>query len=1170
MKTIQQPTAIDLQLHAVIEASAGTGKTYTITHLVLRLMLEQAVSLNEILLVTFTDKATSELRSRIREGIEDTLRNTELSAVQDQRLQAALRDINQASIYTIHGFCQRVLKEYAFEQGAVLDKSLVDDNAILIKQLQALKRTWPAVDDIEDSLKNTSLSMQQLDKLLKDLTQQMQPGDLIYPESPEQALQFAQKQMDSFIGPDLAVIGADYRKISGPSTTVLNNRWKDKFIPVIEQLTAIKEAPLSIGHLQETLPGIKKLSDEVFTSKDHKQFPAAIMAKEAPVFVACLNQVKSLIKQLDAVVQADRFQFLVSMVSELRKRVKQHKVSQGQISYDDMITDLADALALESTSTGQPLTHRLRDKYQVALIDEFQDTDAQQWSIFQWLFASPEQPQRLVLIGDPKQSIYGFRGANIHTYEAAKKYLLSDALQGQGYRLSTNYRSLPELTEQLNQFFTLHNDQHHAWYAADEVVVDTPGIEHRSTSGGPVVLADHSGLPAFNQITTQATDLKVAGLKQVMAEQIAQTIKQQLLGQLTFQLKGVKRTLDAGDVCVLVRGKKDAIPIERALDAANIPHTFYKKTALYQSSAAIQIQLVLTALAFPQLKKHVNNACLSLFFQLSPTQIKQLNQQQISNKSQPHLAEFIPLWLQIKNLAAQQDWVGVFYALFEESGTFNRLYQAGDWRMMANLQQVKQDLLHVAAAEKLDAHGLLHQLLEWRASHLISSEDWQQKDTEHPAVNIMTIHSSKGLEFPVVFLFGGFTAAKRQQQFSKYHDPVKLAQVFDLADKQSKLAVAEEAAENKRLYYVAMTRAVFKLFMPVYDFSTYQASGVFYQDFVIDRLLASGLAAKLQDELTVPRQVDLWTVENKGSHELPEMPCLPKLMASRKRLIHSFSSLQKHVDEMPAQFADLLPVDTVQADDIGADWATPLTDNPSIPGGPQTGNVLHGIFENLDFDLVRASGNLDEFQSNQEVKDIIESQMKVFLMPDGELLDGGGQVRSRYSQEFAIWVWHTLTKPIDALGGLCLCEVNSNDRRHEMSFHWAQSGHMLTGFIDLLFKIDGPAGAAYYILDWKSNYSPAGYAPTTLAETVMAEHNYHDQYRWYTLAVKSWFEQLQLKDARLAGALYVFSRGINADSNDQHGVFYQDLSTEEFALNKLEKQLHTAIESAVKSPAGPS
>jgi ATP-dependent exoDNAse (exonuclease V) beta subunit len=246
---------------------------------------------------------------------------------------------------------------------------------------------------------------------------------------------------------------------------------------------------------------------------------------------------------------------------------------------------------------------------------------------------------------------------------------------------------------------------------------------------------------------------------------------------------------------------------------------------------------------------------------------------------------------------------------------------------------------------------------------------------------------------------------------------------------------------------------------------------------------------------------------------------------------------------------------------MNPDQTVLLDESPSIPGGAQTGNVLHGIFEHLDFQSVKAHSNLAEFQQDQSVINVIESQMKAFLMADGEILDAVGQLRSTYRNEFAAWVWHTLRKPIDVLGGMPLCELSDTNRRHEMSFYWSHSGHVLTGFIDLLFKVAGPEGDRYYILDWKSNYNAGGYAPKALSEQVMQAHNYHDQYRWYTLAIKSWFNSLKLENASLAGALYVFSRGIDSQTADQNGVFYQDLTTDAYRLDHLEQQLISQIKS---------
>ncbi|WP_223788433.1 UvrD-helicase domain-containing protein [Marinicella meishanensis] len=1160
MITVTQPEDIDIRRHAVIEASAGTGKTYTITHLVLRL-LRDGLKINEVLLVTFTDKATSELKARLRQLLQQSVLDPRTAVHDRSLLQDALRDLSQASIHTIHGFCQRVLKECAFEQAAALEKSLVDDQTVLLQQLHALKRSWPAIEGIEIKLSKTGFPMRKLDELLQDLAQKMRPGDQLIPMDPEWRLATAKAIHQEFDLPDQQALEDSLRNLKGLSNG--KKRFRIEHLnALLKETSQLIEKTLNTQMLAQHASEMKDRFDKLLNATELQEVMDANDAAADNLFLSTYHQLMPLVMACDAAYQADRFQFVIEQVQALRQRVKQHKVSQGQISYDDMIGDLALALSTEAGEAEQPLTARLRARYRVALIDEFQDTDPQQWSIFKHLFVPATADHRLVLIGDPKQAIYGFRGADIHTYEAAKKHLLSPAVGGQGYRLATNYRSLPELVTGLNQWFTFNSEEEPAWFQPDDVVVDSPSEEERVKNGGPVLLQDDSGLSAIHAITTDKLDLPVNGLRQALAEQMAQTMAQRLLGRVRFMRGQQEQTLTAGDICVLVRNKKEAKAVEAALDERSIPHAFYKKTDLYQSEAAVQIQLILTALAFPHLKQHLTNAWMGLFFDLSTQQLQRLQSHDTTAHNHPELKAFWSLWLTLKAQAAQRDWVALFHTLLAGSGTRERLYLQQEWRLLANLQQIIQELLKVALAQQADAHGLLHQLLQWRASKAITKEDWQQKDTEQSAVQIMTIHSSKGLEFPVVFLFGGFAADQRNTaDYSKYPAEDRSGQVFDLVEKNHPKQQAESMAEQRRLYYVAMTRAVYKLVLPVYSENTYRPNGQsFYHHDVIKRSLASGLLS--HDIRALPNQ-DVAEADT-GSTPMPPppLPPVPNDLAQRRRVIHSFSSLQRpaaeHTDELDNHFGQLLRHEGLQADDR-ASIAEDDIERPSIPGGAQTGNVLHGIFEHVDFALA-LQNNLTEFIKNHQVKAVIESQMKAFLMADGVLLDAQGAVHSAYSQEFAAWVWHTLNKPIAALDGLRLGELKPADRRHEMSFHWCHAGQFLTGFIDLLFKVDGPDGSEYYILDWKSNFSAQGYAPEVLSQTVMQAHKYHDQYKWYALAVKSWLAQMtQNPKARLAGALYVFSRGIDAAVDDQAGIFYQDLSTDSFGIKQLQQQLLAQI-----------
>ncbi len=1152
MKTLQHPNDIDLHRHSVIEASAGTGKTFTITHLVVRLLVEQGIPIEQILLVTFTDKATAELKSRIQQEVQAQLEQPITDEVAANRLKQALRDMPQASIYTIHGFCQRVLKEYAFEQGAVFDKALTDDNEVLLSQLRKLKRSWPALPDIKLKIKQTRLSMQQLDDLLITLAKQLKTGDVVYPASVTQTMAAAKQQLAALDWSQLDAIEADFKSMPDFTARVLDNRWRDKLMGMVQLFQAHQDQPLDEAVIETDLPLLEQLLKTLFTAAELKSKPACSDPHVAPVFFEFFAGLKKLVQCYRDVMAANSFEFVVTMAQQLQALAKQHKKNHGLISYNDMTADLASALRLEAAAGQWALTTQLRQQYRMALIDEFQDTDSEQWFIFKHLFTAAEQAQRLIVIGDPKQSIYGFRGADVHTYEQAKQYLLDEQRQGAAYRLAVNFRSLPALSEQLNAFFTTQNQVSQPWYAAAEVAVQSPDEAMRKNNGGPLLLADHTGCDAMSRVVVEGDHLLVDDLRQQMAAKIADTIKHRLLGAMKFQLKGQTRTLNAADICILVRSKKDAIPLEQALRQRQIPHSFYKKSQLYQSTAAIQIQLVLTALAYPQNRQHVNNAWLSLFFGLEPEQLPLVAENQIPRVTQ--------LWLKLKALAVQQDWVALFHCLFEESGTAVRLYERGDWRELANLQQIKQELLQLALVQHLDAHALLHQLLEMRASNLLSQDDLQQKDSELPAVQIMTIHTSKGLEFPVVFLFGGFSAEQKPRFFAKYHDPASQQQVFNLAEKNHPLYQAETQKENQRLYYVAMTRAVFKLFLPYFSEQTYAATS-FYKTAVIDRLAAcdmglEGSPTKATTAWSKPQQTELFAVDS-SAVRTTALLALPADVASRKRTIHSFSSLQRRQHHEDPGFGDWTAPSN-RSDEV-AD--VQVAEQPSIPGGAQTGNVLHGIFEHVDFARMLEHSSLAAVQQDEQLMAVIKAQMNHFLQANADIRNASGQVISNYQCEYAKWVWHTLNKPLDVLNGMKIGALSPQQRRHELSFYWSQQNHVLTGFIDLLFKIEGSDGDRYYLLDWKSNLSRMGYAPPHLADQVMAAHHYHDQYRLYALAVKDWFAAMQLPDGHLAGVLYLFSRGMDCEESAQNGVFYQDLSTADYAPS----QLRTAVLQQVRS-----
>ena len=1156
VKTLEKACDVSFKHHAVIEASAGTGKTYTLIELVMRLLKEQRIPLEQILLMTFTEQATRELKARIRSRIQEELSRCQYDKALSNHLAECLLNINQAAVFTIHGFCQGALKEFAFEQGAAFDSELVNDHELLKRLLQQLKRQWPANPILLEKLKHfmAEEKIQRLDSLLLDLAKQFNPEfDVLYPQADQLDKQQLFDLLEKCDLSGIIKLDEEFSSLQGLYSTAYKNLWQGVIKPFLQQLSHLKTFGnfSQINHLFQKTFAKKSDVFQVFFSRQKKivylegiaNSKATENRQLAPQLFKLVDRLNDLWAFLRLYSLGKKYLAVPGLLAQLSEQCQQVKINHSLISYDDMISRLW--LHLKAEKKQQPrqqlLTQSLRNKYRVAMVDEFQDTDRKQWEIFKQLFLdSPESQHQLLVIGDPKQAIYGFRGADIHIYRQATASIVQD-YQGKAYRLKVNYRTADSLVQMLNKFF-VGDEKSSGWFVADAVTVDS-AEQHINPDDCPKITANPHQLSPINRLLT--TLASSDEMRFDLARQMALTIKHQLVNQLKFRLKGEERTLQPSDICILVRSNEEANTVEEALRQEAVPFTIHKKRNLYQSEEALHFQVLLTALARPHERGRVNNALLTLFFGLKPAQLKDFADEK--------LPEINTLWLKVKEAVADKNWILVFALLLHDSGALFRLRKSS--RRLANVKQLKQQLLETALRGNLEANTLLKEFQQWR-NHNSSDQDIHDKDTEQQAVRIMTMHISKGLEFPVVFLFGGFSY-KDSNKFYKFYDEERQCHVFDLTKTYKNAFQAQEIEEALQLYYVAMTRAIFMLFLPEIDQSlkAVPRPGLYVQTKI-----------KRMQQMDLP-QISL-TIESahaviskaKKSKGLPEPLIAPIDLSPRRRMLHSFSSLSQYKnnpqqDNVGDDITRKLTSELIEAD-VQANQMNSNLMNMTIPGGVKTGLVLHGIFEHIDFARVLTLDRVEQVYSDKALMRVVEQQMQQFKLDNKDLLDETGQVYLDYRRQLAQWVWHTLKKPLDALNGHCLAEIEYNQRCHELSFFWNQGQVNLTGFIDLLFALPDVTGRInYYILDWKSNQSLNGYTPEVLAEEVMKKHQYNWQYQLYALAMKRWFDGLNLKNAHLKGAIYLFSRGVNCLEQDQNGVFFDDFDRSSWNLQEIERDL---------------
>jgi len=1069
--------------HLVLEASAGTGKTYALEHLVAELLLVQGLKLEEILVVTFTEKAAQELKQRVRmlleklRLLEHTPEGTDpdcawsLDEGARTALEAALAAFETATIATIHGFCQRVLQESAFESGRLLRQEQASGEAIFEQAFQALMRERFAVEPPFQALLGRALAAGKTPSGIQALLWEAAREHGALEPSPLAA----REALDA-----LAAQGLESA-------------------PVLEELAALKVAGASrtaLGKQLELLRGAladwRATGDEdaFWTallegrSKLEKQLPH-LLRPEASEGVRALGARLTALARHAPSLEARLVQRLLPAVAQ---RMRELKETQGLFDFDDMILNLRDALR---GPAGASLRARLRARYRVALIDEFQDTDGGQWEIFRTLFL--EAPQRLVLVGDPKQAIYGFRGGDLPTYLRA----CGEALAGAAPQvLDVNYRSTEPMVRACNRILEA------------DFFSGAQGYEHPVRCGKPELkLQDPAGrpLPPVRLLT-----LPGSGGAALARRRVARALVRELQDFLACSPRLGDRPLDWGDVFVLTGTATEGQLVGEALREAGVPHAYFKQEGLFQTPEASWVLDLLQAVAHPLDAGNRARSLLTPFFGLSIEALAGL-----SELSEEHPAMLrLQQWAQ---LARGRRFAELLHRILEETGILRRLLltQEGD-RTATNLLHILECLQEQAQASHQGFEGLVATLGRWvQGQEKPGGEggDLQRLEGQRRAVQILTMHKSKGLEAPVVALFGGLTAP-RARKLNRFTEDGQRRTYLGALPEALKEAVKQEVLEeDQRLLYVAITRAKARLILPCFvgggsgKGKSFDAEGhptgryrtlnqrlvalagdPDFEAVSVEELLEAGPLASAPSESLVGQAAPAFAPE----------PDYGALKAYARPLgITSFTGLQHRMeaegDPEPSSPALALPP--------GA-----------LPAGSGTGILLHGILELVDLETIRGR-DLTAWSAQPEVSLLIEEQLRLAGLPPA------------WKERVASLVHAALTQPLGLPGGArtALAELDPARVLRELRFlqPFPESPDFLTGSLDVLFEHGGRA----YVLDWKSNLLPA-YGPEAL-ETCVQEH-YELQVRIYTLAALAFLgiRDGEDYDARFGGVLYVFLRGL--------------------------------------------
>lgn len=1192
------PTALDplrfpLSGSRLIEASAGTGKTFTIAALYLRLVLghgddgaafSRALTPPEILVVTFTDAATKELRDRIRARLAEAaayfradaggpepdpllrqLRDAyppERWAACARKLQLAAEWMDEAAVSTIHSWCNRMLREHAFDSDSLFTQRLETDQADLLAEVvrdywrsfmypldtdaaRQVRGWWSSPealqDQIEGLLDHTDLLAPSADPaVVVDAGRQAQQQTLATLKAPwGQWVDDLQALLDT-ARDQKAFNGTKLKKNNYDSWLQRLAAWRDDPEQVWPALTDAAWTRLTPQGLAEVWkPGLAA-----------PQHPALTAIDTMPATLAALPDAR-----LDILRHAAQW---------VAARFADEQARRAQMGFNDLLTRLDAALA---GPNGPRLAEVIRAQFPVALIDEFQDTDAIQYRIFDAVYRveANDPATALVFIGDPKQAIYAFRGADIHTYLAARA-----ATAGRLYTLGRNFRSTHAMVRATNRCFQLAEAQEGGsgaflFRSAEGNPVpffpaDANGRADALQAGGQPLAALHIWrLPLPDDGKPMGKAAYLEAMAEVCATEMARLLTLGQRGEAGFAGEDGLRPLRQADLAVLVNNRSEADAIRGALASRGVRSVYLsEKDSVFQRPEAFDLQLWLTACAEPDDGRALRAALATQTLGLDWAGLDRLNHDELA------WDDYVLQFRAYRDCWRRQGVLPMLRRLLNDFRVPARLLAAG-----ASGERSLTDLLHLAellqqASGLLDGeHALIRHLAEQRRDETSGSEARQVRlESDADLVQVVTIHKSKGLEYPLVFL--PFACAFRATQATdlplKWHDAQGRLQLALAAD-DALLALAdrERLGEDLRKLYVALTRARYATWIGAAPVKELEHSAFGH---LIGGALQAGidaLAAGCPDIAVIDAPACTPDVYTPQARQRLEGPARSPTRAVREHWwIASYSALHTAAAEAGAE----TPGEDVFREAAAAERPTPPA-APPAPGQPAGGAASAGLLHG--FPRGAAVGTF--------LHEILEWAAGQGF---GQVADTPALLRDAVARRCAVRGWERWIDPLCAwlqdflrlpLGGadapgfalarldtwvaemefwvavheVDLPALDALVRRHTLGgaerppLQAGQLNGMLKGFIDLVVEHDG----RYYVVDYKSNWlgpDDAAYTPAAMADEILAKR-YELQYVLYLLALHRLL-RLRLPDydydTHIGGALYLFLRGSQAPSRGIH------------------------------------
>jgi exodeoxyribonuclease V beta subunit len=1135
----------------LIEANAGTGKTYTIVMLFLRFIVEHGFLIDQLLVVTFTHAAAAELKERIRlklaeiyhsisvekTGLDDTtlqwLQGLELEeSVVLQRLKAALLGLDQSAIFTIHGFCYKTLQEFAVESKQLFELDLIGDSQSIRQQLadDFWRQTIYPLAPHEGAI--LTAQYDNPTALLASING-IGGGVTVYPET--QPLMACLTQV-STAKEDLncqfelyshrlseAVAQPFFKKTFQAHFSSYHKAIQQWL--TTERLTFPLEALNSLSYqgVLEGLNGQKFRTTKTQTGLDRKIDYLADLG----IHFGAIEKVIETSESAHIALRGSLLAYIQNKEDAVLEEIQ-------SASFDCLIGRLADLMV---QGDGISLKKALQKRFQVALIDEFQDTDQQQWTIFSQLFA--QEKHFLYLIGDPKQAIYKFRGADVFSYFNAAKSAHRQ------YTLTDNWRSSPRMVGAVNTIFESQDD-----------VFLLKGLSYQSCQAALLdetncFKSDGHRLPGMVlwQLACNA-DNNSGFLQSTNAQaQISIAVVNEIINLLTpghvFEqsVQGRTTAILPKDIAILVRSNAQAMDYQNLLREVGVPSVLNSAKSVFETTEAKEFYLILQAIAQPNntvlLKQFLTVAWLNVS---APELISAVENGGFLGQWSSRLSEYYLIW-EKKGLLAMT------YKLLATEEVACKLSSCSTFeRKMSNILQLAELVQAAETQENLNINGTLDWLQRSMTDLKYSEQELLRLESDEQAINILTVHRSKGLEFSVVFcpvLWQQNKHVQKENSVIQCHENDLM--VVDLGSEKfedrKQLALQESFAEDIRLSYVAMTRAKLRCYIAWANVRTKENSNrsalswLLFNTSVNNSELSDDFSRQqgdLQARVSQHRtffEYHLLSADQSVS-QLRSIKKTPLLIAPEKCLrdlktlwqINSYTGLATlSIDEVDEGRRD-------NSDDGSLEGlVVPVVDH--LPRGSRLGNVVHELLEKNAFAELARHGD-SAFKVDQAcarfglkldrpalMTDLLQQVVSTPLNEQGHDFYLAQIDDQHCIKEMPFYLSHAQinTEQINAILG--------NEATYRSLTSKNLVGYM-TGFIDLVCFYQGK----YYLIDYKSNYLD-DYSSAGMIEA-MRTHNYGLQAWLYSVVLTSFLQEKVPEynyRSHFGGVLYLFVRGMASD-----------------------------------------